>query len=98
MEITELQCNEEFKRRFQTPPPDFYKLYLSGNNIRLLRKHNVQTTGLFESEYYCEQFFSRKNIVKNISRNRLDGKGKESCFHVATYEIRPDVKTSVTKK
>jgi hypothetical protein len=52
---------------------------------------------LFGSTYLCEQFFLKMNVVKNISRNRLDDERLESCLRVATSEICPDINILVAK-
>jgi hypothetical protein len=44
---------------------DFYTLHLPHDKFSVLSNHAQEMTGLSESTYICEQFFSQMNIVKN---------------------------------
>jgi hypothetical protein len=82
-----LRSNEHVtgKRRDNTLL-DFYKLYLHGDKSPLLRNKAIRTS-LFGRTYLCEQFFSKMNIVKNTSRNRLHDERLESYLRVATSQF-----------
>jgi hypothetical protein len=99
LKFIDLQCNEDLKGKFRDITLlEFFKLYLPGDKFPALRNHARQMTSLFGSTYLCEQFFSKMNIVKNTSRNRLDDEILESCLRVATSQICPDINILVAKK
>jgi hypothetical protein len=93
LQIIDLQCSEDLKSKLL----DFYKLCLPGDKLPVLRNHAQHMTRLFGSTYVYEQFFSKMNIVKNKSRNRLDDERLESCLHIATSQICPDINILVAK-
>ena len=72
MEIIELQCNDELKKKFDDSSVyQFYKKHVSVTVYPKLSAHARKMMAVFGSTYVCEQLFSKMNLVKNKYRSSL---------------------------
>ena len=98
MEIIELQCNDELRKKFDDSSVyQFYKKHVSVTVYPKLSPHARKMMAVFGSTYVCEQLFSKMNLVQNMYRSSLTDEHLESTLLVATSSIQRDIDELVSQ-
>ena len=99
IELIKLQSDKTLKAIYLNKPLlEFYRVYVSKEELPNLRASALKWSSVFGSTYLCEQFFSKMNITKSCYRSRLTDQNLSMQLRVATSSVRPNIKRLVKQK